>query len=316
MILVVSSQTDVHALAVMQELAQQKRTAELFDLSLFPQQLRLSMCYAAAGGHHFSIQRQDGTRLDLAECRSIWWRRPQAFVLAPDLKQPAYRNFALSESHEALTGLWQALNSFWVNPPLSDDAAHRKAYQLKIAQEVGLAIPHTLISNDPTAVNEFIASQGYERTIYKAFSATEQEWRETRIVRQEELHLIESVKYAPVIFQEYIPARYDLRITIVGDHIFPAAIYSQETAYPVDFRMDIANARIEAVTLPEQIQTRLHALMARLGLVYGAIDMRMTPHEEYVFLEINPAGQWLFVQERTQQPISERIAHILMSHDS
>jgi glutathione synthase/RimK-type ligase-like ATP-grasp enzyme len=129
------------------------------------------------------------------------------------------------------------------------------------------------------------------------------------------LALIDNVQYAPVIFQEYIEARYDLRITVVGDSIFPAAIYSQETAYKVDFRMDIANARIEAVRLPPAVEAQLQALMARLGLVYGAIDMRLTPDERYVFLEINPAGQWLFIEQRSMQPITACLATTLAKHN-
>ena len=116
-----------------------------------------------------------------------------------------------------------------------------------------------------------------------------------------------------MIFQEYIEAEYDLRITVVGDEIFPAAIYSQQTSYPVDFRMDMANARICPAELPDQIQTRLRDFMGRLGLQYGAIDMRLRPDGEYVFLEINPAGQWLFVEEVTGQPIAESLARLLIA---
>jgi len=163
-------------------------------------------------------------------------------------------------------------------------------------------------------VREFITEQGYERTIYKAFSATEQEWRETRLLQSEELALVDNVQYAPAIFQEYIEAQYDLRITIVGDNIFSAAIYSQETAYRVDSRMDLANARIEPVCLPPNVEAQLHTLMAQLGLVYGAIDMRLTPDGRYVFLEINPAGQWLFIEQQSKQPITACLASVLSSH--
>jgi glutathione synthase/RimK-type ligase-like ATP-grasp enzyme len=210
--------------------------------------------------------------------------------------------------------MWQALDAVWVNHPSKDEVAHRKAYQLKLAQDIGFTIPQTLISNDPAAVSAFIGSRG-QKVIYKSFSATEREWRETRLLKAEETALLENVKYAPVIFQEYVEAVYDLRITVVGDTLFPAAIYSQETAYKVDFRMDIAHARIEAVSLPEEVEAKIHALMHRLGLIYGAIDMRLTPDGRYVFLEINPAGQWLFIEERSGQPITEQFARVLNSFD-
>jgi glutathione synthase/RimK-type ligase-like ATP-grasp enzyme len=315
MILVISTAHDEHAAAVLSALSRQRTSATLLDLSQFPQHMRLSMQYDMPDHRKFFLNLPDRTTLDLTDCAVIWWRRPQQFVPHPDLTRATHSNFALSESYEAFAGLWQSLDAFWVNHPRKDEVAHRKAFQLRVAQDVGLTVPRTLISNDPALVREFVAVQGYDRTIYKAFSATEQEWRETRLLRSEELALIDNVQYAPVIFQEYIEARYDLRITVVGDSIFPAAIYSQETAYKVDFRMDIANARIEAVRLPPAVEAQLQALMARLGLVYGAIDMRLTPDERYVFLEINPAGQWLFIEQRSMQPITACLATTLAKHN-
>ncbi len=79
--------------------------------------------------------------------------------------------------------------------------------------------------------------------------------------------------------------------------------------------MDIANARIEATQLPGDVEARLRDLMRRLGLVYGAIDMRRTPDGQYVFLEINPAGQWLFVETFSGQPITASLARLLHDKD-
>ena len=134
-------------------------------------------------------------------------------------------------------------------------------------------------------------------------------------MRQDELSLLDHVRYAPVIFQEYVEALYDLRVTVVGDEVFAAAIHSQETAYAVDFRMDIESAEIEPVSLPVEVEERVRALLTRLGLVYGAIDMRRTPDDRYVFLEINPAGQWLFVEEKSGQPIASALAEVLVTRD-
>ena len=80
--------------------------------------------------------------------------------------------------------------------------------------------------------------------------------------------------------------------------------------------MDMANARISPVELPDQVQALLKDFMKRLGLQYGAIDMRLHPDDEYVFLEINPAGQWLFVEQATGQPIAASIARILVENDA
>jgi glutathione synthase/RimK-type ligase-like ATP-grasp enzyme len=268
----------------------------------------LAMAYGNRSGTQFSLWTEAGT-IDFAKVRSIWWRRPQQFQVDPAVQNPTYAQFALNESAEAITGLWQALDVFWINDPARDAIAHRKAHQLRLAREIGLPIPETLITNDPAAARRFIEHQG--KAICKAFSATETNWRETRLVGEEELANLDNVRFAPVIFQRYIEAVYDLRITVVGGEIFPAAIYSQDTAYAVDCRIDIGRARIEAVSIPEAVQTQLHELMDALGLVYGAIDMRLQPDGTYVFLEINPAGQFLFIEGVTRQPIARSVAGCL-----
>src|SRR6266481_2523832 len=156
------------------------------------------------------------------------------------------------------------------------------------------------LTNDPEDARAFIASIGAARTIYKAFSATERDWRETRLLHPDELPLLDHVRLAPVIFQEYVPAEVDLRVTIIGKHQFPPAIWPREGGYPFDYRIDMATARIEPTILPVDVQRALGRLIERLGLVYGAVDMRRTSDGQHVFLEINPAGQWLFVEEQTE----------------
>ena len=310
-VLVLATEKDEHATAVVGEIRRAGGQVEILDLSAFPQRSGLAMHYDCCGDCRSFTFRTEHGRLDLDDVGAIWWRRPQPPQVSTDVTRPTHRLFAANEAQEALSGLWHALDAFWINDPARDHVAHRKAFQLRVAQDVGLTIPKTLITNDPDAARSFVDHHGYRDVVYKAFAALEEEWRETRLLRQEELPLLGNVRYAPVIFQEYVPAVYDLRITIVGDEIFPAAIYSQETSYPVDFRMDMGNARIEAVTLPAAVEQGLKAFMHRLGLVYGAIDMRRTPDDRYVFLEINPAGQFLFVERASGQPIAAAIARSL-----
>jgi glutathione synthase/RimK-type ligase-like ATP-grasp enzyme len=314
-ILVISHHRDEHAQSVMVELSRRKVATRLLDLARFPLQLCLSMYYDGKGGSRFFFGCDEEDGLDLRDCGAVWWRRPQSPSVAEAVGRPAHQNFALNESHEALSGLWQSVDAFWVNEPARDVVANRKAYQLKLAAQLGLEIPRTLVSNCREAVRDFVQDVGVGKVIYKAFSATEQDWRETRLLREEELDKIDNVKYAPVIFQSYVEADVDLRITVIGDRIFPAAIHSQETSYKVDFRMDIGAARIEPASLPDDVADKLLKLMRALGLTYGAIDMRRRPDGSHVFLEINPAGQWLFIERRTGQKITDALVTLLQEQD-
>jgi glutathione synthase/RimK-type ligase-like ATP-grasp enzyme len=313
-ILAISSRTDEHTKVVLAELARMGASAAIVDLSEFPQVMSLAMRYED-GRRSFKLRLRDVGELELRQCCAIWWRRPQPFVPHPGVSRPGDQHFILSESHEAFAGLWQATEAFWMNDPVKDQVASHKAYQLKIAQQVGLSTPLTLITNDVDQARRFVESLGHQKTVYKAFSATQQDWRETRLLQADEVPLLANVQYAPVIFQEYIPAKVDLRVTVVGDEIFAAAIHSQQTAYKIDFRMDMVNAPVEPWTLPEDVEMGLRSFMSVLGLEYGAIDMRLTEDGRYVFLEVNPAGQWLFVEQRSGQPITRALAGLLAAKD-
>jgi glutathione synthase/RimK-type ligase-like ATP-grasp enzyme len=310
-VLVVSWDGDEHAQAVLAELARLGAETYLLDLARFPRELRLAAHLKAPRQRSFTLESPERGRLDLGAVRTVWWRRPRPFTLHAELVRPAHQSFAYNEALEAMAGLWQALDARWVNHPTRDEVAARKLYQLRVAQEVGLRVPATLVTNHPDEARAFVEANGVGQVIYKAFSATEQAWRETRLIRPEEVGVLDSVAYAPVIFQEYVPAGADLRVTAIGEQLFAAAIYAGETTYPVDFRIDMGRARIEPAQLPAHITVGLRALMDRLGLVYGAIDMRRTPDGEHVFLEINPAGQWLFVESRAGLPITAALAREL-----
>ena len=310
MIVVVSYPEDPHANRVLDLLAGGQHDVLPLTLSDLPGRATLTVDYADPATPTVEY-RLDGRSIDLGAAQSVWWRRPQV----PDpssVTDHDARMFTANEWNEALQGLWQLIRVPWMNPPARDEVAGRKAHQLRVAAEVGLRIPRTLITSDPDRARAFIAAQGLGRTVFKTFSATHAVWRETRLVRQVELDSLDAVRVAPVIFQEFVPAEADLRITVVGDRLFPAAIDARGTDYEVDFRMSLGQARTTTATLPAPVVDRLRALMGRLGLVYGAIDMRRTPDGEHVFLEVNTAGEFLFVEERTGQPISQAVADWLV----
>jgi glutathione synthase/RimK-type ligase-like ATP-grasp enzyme len=310
-ILVISHPGDPHAGAVMAELERRGEEVHLIDLSELPERASLTLDYAEPGAPRIEWG-ANGRRIDLASARSVWWRRPQSPDLAALTDGDAY-DFTANEWHEAVSGVWQLIGAPWMNPPALDEVASRKALQLRIASELGLRIPRTLMTSDPDEARAFIQGRDGEATIFKTFSCTHSVWRETRLVGDDELAQLDAVRLAPVIFQEYVPAGADLRVTAVGGRLFPAAIDSRDTDYPVDFRMSLGQARMEAATLPDEVHDALLALVARLGLVYGAIDLRRTPEGEHVFLEINTAGEFLFVEERTGLPITAAVADWLAS---
>lgn len=312
MILVVSHDED-HTRAVVRRLRADGREVVRLDLADFPAHGEITLEYGAAGEPAYTV-RTPTVHARLDGCRAAWWRRVRPFTVDRGLDTFRDQSFAVSETGQALHGLFHSLRCTWVNPPALDGTAHHKPYQWEMARRTGLALPRTLVTNDPGRARRFIQETGVGRTVFKAFVASAGAWRETRLVRTEDLAALDAVRYAPVIFQEYVPGT-DLRVTVVGDRVFAAEIDASRTGYPVDMRMVVNEARVRPVTLPSAVTGRLLRLMRALGLVYGAVDLRRRAGGEYVFLEVNPAGQWLFVEERTGLPITAEVAALLSRLD-
>ncbi len=313
MIVVVSHSEDDHATGVLAALAARRHPVELVDTGLFPVRSRLTQHFGD-GPPRFELV-VDDRPVDLAPARVGWWRRPRPFTLHDGIA-PDVAAFTYTECHEAVAGLWAALGLIWVNPPALDEVAHHKPYQLAVATEVGLAIPRTVITNDPAEAASFAAGNEPGRTIFKTFLATEEHWRETRILGSDEIALLDRVQLAPVIFQEFVPAVADVRVTVIGDRMFATAITTAPGSYVYDYRMDLAGATFTPTELSAETESKLLALMRRLGIVYGAIDLRRTPDDGDVFLEVNPAGEWRFVEDRSGQPITEAMADLLVALDT
>ena len=125
----------------------------------------------------------------------------------------------------------------------------------------------------------------------------------------------EALKAAPVIYQRHLEKLWDIRVTIVGESIYAAAIHSQETASArVDWRRADVELEHKKHVLPDDIAKACRRLMKVLNLRFGAIDFVLTPDGQYVFLEINPNGQWLWIEDKLGYPITNRIAKWLRNH--
>ena len=291
----------------MERLASWGREAVLFDIADLPDESTLTIDFAEPSRPRARLARRTGGPVVLTSATAVWWRRPQ-FVRVDSITDPDAIGFTHGEWHEALHGLYHLLPCPWMNPPLLDEAASRKAFQLAVASSLGMRVPDTIMTSDPDEARQFIERHGIGKTIYKIFAATHQVWRETRLVGEADLASLEALRLAPVIFQEYIAAVADLRVTIVGDSMFAMAIDSRGTGYEVDFRVSLADARTSATELPDSVSGALRELMKRFGIVYGAVDLRLTPDGEYVFLEINPAGEFLFAEHGSGLPITDAVA--------
>ena len=234
----------------------------------------------------------------------VWFRRPTPPVF-PKTLHPGDLPVARRETQDFLGGLYHltAPGAFWVNPLSSRPRAELKAVQLREAANVGLTIPVTLMSNDPGRIRAFL-DEFPGRTVYKAFYPAQWETGDdlavllTSTVGPDDLPEDEILRCTPGIFQVRVDKSHELRVTIMGRHVVTAKLRSQESEHTRDdWRGGGAYLKVEPDTLPPQVEQACFDLMDRLGIVFGAFDFIVTPEGEHVFLEVNPSGQFLWVEE-------------------
>jgi len=234
----------------------------------------------------------------------VWMRRPTPPVLPADL-HPADRPVAERETREFVSGLYHlaAPEAFWVNPLASRGRAESKAVQLAEAAGLGFTVPPTLLSNDPERIRGFLA-EFRGRAIYKPFYPAGWEGEDTTAVlgtseiEAEDLPPDEILRATPGIFQVRVEKAYELRVTAFGRFLAAARIDSQSVPEArIDSRAAGPRMKIEPAELPPSVEQRCFELMDRLGIVFGCFDFAVTPGGEHVFFEVNPAGQFLWVEE-------------------
>jgi hypothetical protein len=250
--------------------------------------------------------------IELDAVRSVWWRRPRpcGVPVSTNASDDSYRQ---AECDSFIQGLLMSLPVRWVNDPRAERMANRKIVQLRAAQQLGLAVPETLVTNDPGQALEFIESRPQD-VIYKRVGTT-RDFSPTRIVTKRDIARLNSIKSSPTIFQDYIEAKADLRIAWIGGHECAVRIDSQSGIGRVDSRLD-SSVEFTPCELPRSVSDALGALMTSLGLVFGVIDIRLGTDGQYYFLEVNPQGQFAYMEIKTGVSIFERLADLLVTGEA
>jgi glutathione synthase/RimK-type ligase-like ATP-grasp enzyme len=135
----------------------------------------------------------------------------------------------------------------------------------------------------------------------------------TSIVKEEDLQDAESLRYCPIVFQEQIPKQQELRVVYVNGNVFVGALNADVYAAAIDWRKPgVEVGAWQHHQLPDEVVSRLKAFMEKFGLLFGALDFIVTPSGEYVFLEINPLGEWGMLEKDLNLPIASAIADVLL----
>lgn len=251
------------------------------------------------------------------EIIAVWWRvKPDFSKLPKDLEEVASKNFIQREWMLLLETLSCYLDHcFWVNPRKTDHLLRSKPFQLHQAQSFGFKIPRTIISNSYNAIEAHFSTS--REVLYKPLSYFVSPPKKILYANSVSVEALpshkENISIAPCIFQTYVDKKYELRITIAGDHIFPVKIYSQEnTNARLDWRREQLDLKYETIILEKAFEKKLLAFHQAMGLVYGAYDFIVEEDGTYTFLEVNPLGQWLWLETILKLDISGAVAILLM----
>lgn len=309
-ILIVTHSGDLHADLVVERLhARGARTCRL-DLDRFPADYALDIRQHAGAPLGSLCHLPTGDEVALADIGAVWTRKAGEFRFpSDDALGPQERAYANAETHHILTGTLLSLDAYWMNHPMASQAAKWKGEQLRRASKMGFRVPPSLSTNDPDAVRRFRAAVG-GGIIFKPLSspglgADEVDPEDhivpnlgTTLITDEHEEMLDAVREIPAFFQQYIEKRHELRVMVIDDHVFAARIESQGDARTrVDYRDFSAEIDYRVERLPAEIERRCHDFVHSYGLRFGAMDLIFTPEGEYVFLENNPAGQFLFVEQ-------------------
>ena len=242
----------------------------------------------------------------------------------PETMDEQFRKASIEECRRTVRGMIASLPAFHFDQMSRVDIANHKQLQLKIARELGLITPRTLTSNNPEAVKQF-AQECQERGIVTKMLSSFAIYNDlgeelvvfTSPVTEEDLAELDGLRFCPMTFQENIPKALELRTIIVGNQAFTASVDSQSLqGSTYDWRKE-GKALVQdwkPYNLPNDVEEKLFQLMNYLGLNYGAIDIIVTPDGEHIFLEVNPVGEFFWLEKYSPYfPISQAIGEILVN---
>jgi glutathione synthase/RimK-type ligase-like ATP-grasp enzyme len=240
-----------------------------------------------------------------AQISHLWYRRPER-LRHPDLDDSPESKFVLEEWAEALEGFLAHIDErLWVNHPSRNVRASHKLEQLSRAKSVGLAIPNTLVTQDADHLREFHAMHR-GRVIVKPMATGYierlDEGRDSLIytnrVQLSDLESLDTLHGCPTLFQELVDKRCDVRITVLDDdfHSVELAARDSDGTQRCDIRRNnMDDVAYRPIRLPIEIREHLKNLLRQYELRFAAIDMAVTTKGEWVFFEVNPNGQWAWL---------------------
>ena len=240
------------------------------------------------------------------QIKSIYYRKPSFPNL--DQYEPLYHHYMQKEIFASIDGIVEAFQGNCLTKPSILRRAENKILQLYTAEEIGFETPRSLISNSNLELSLFSKKK---QSIVKPLSMG-------RFYSKEDLYYVQTnmveanyefcnLELSPIYMQEYIPKDYEIRLTFIDNNYFGVKI---ESSNKVDWRASDSVNNYVTIQIPDIIIEKCRKLLTLLNLQFGAFDF-IVSRGQYIFLEVNPNGQWGWLEENLNLDISLKIINFL-----
>ncbi|GAA4794853.1 ATP-grasp ribosomal peptide maturase [Olivibacter ginsenosidimutans] len=290
-----------------------------FNSDTFATQYKIEYKHSSQHHHYQHYYLRNALQsIDSSKIQAVWYRKLWDLTIPEEL-DPDFIPIFVREYQTALQLFFNSIEDIpWMNVMKSDHAVGAdKMQQLYRAHRIGLSVPKTIISNDAAAIRDFFkhCKGNIIMKLHNALSKSmhgDTPFFPTTKVDEADLKDLDALAYCPMIFQEYISKAYELRVIYIDGVFFTGKIPNDDEK--TDWRISTGQAlNWEQYELPQHIKQKIQELMVGYGLHFGAIDLIRNIKGEYIFLEVNPQGEWGMLQQHLAYPIGETIAEKLVA---
>jgi len=298
LVLILSDETDEHALHVQRALRDRNVDTELLDSRWFPGALGLDFDPRSGDG---SFTLPNGRRIAFNDVHSVYWRSYCGVSPArlPDAEQDY---IAENDSRSLFESILIHLPTRWINSWHAFQLHQRKPVQLAMVAGLGVDVPATLLTNQPSSVGAFAAR--CSESIFKPVQGGAYAQRLTAHYLQPK-HL-ENLSFAPVTLQQEAPGT-NVRVFVAGQRVMACRLDSRT----LDYRDD-PKVHISAVPLSQDAQIMCRRISEKLDLHWTGIDFREAPDGNLVFLEANPSPMFMGFETATDLPLTDALVDLLI----
>lgn len=324
MILVITNKEDAHPNPVIEKLASWGEPIFRLNTEALLTDYQFGWWADASGCDFWMRCIPNGLEVRGSEITAVWDRRPVTPSELPLKNNDAIDKHNLTEACGFLSFLRYYLKDIpSIGNIVNDRVAASKMLQYKVAAEIGFSIPQTCFSNQKEPFLQ-LAKQ-HESLVLKPIENSDiwleeseldyvfyaQKVPSNSVAEVPEAAFTQTVTFA----QNYVEKMFELRVTVVDSKVFACKIDSQvqkEDQGKVDWRQGYDYGLKHSIfDLPREVSEKCKLFLHKMGLRFGCFDFIVTPEGQYIFLECNPNGQWLWIELETGLSISTAIARSL-----